>query len=384
MSTSPRRPLALFVINSLAGGGAERMMTELLAASEPYRVSHDIALVLLDDETEAYQVPGWVAVHRLDCGFSLARSFTRFLALARRLRPAVTLSFLSRANFVTVAAARLLGHRAVISERVNTSGHFASGLSSRVSRLLVRAFYPRADRVIAVSQGISDDLADNFGVSHQRLAAISNPVNAARIEAAAREPAEPLVAGSYAIAISRLSRNKNAILTIEALAASGTDLSLLILGQGPEREAMQARAAELGVADRVVMPGFVANPYPHLARAACYMSGSNAEGFPNGLVEALALGVPAISTNCPSGPSEILADLPREAVTGPLDAPYGMLVPQNDAQAMGAALRRMLEPATEEKYRAAGRRRAADYGVEQARDRYWGVLLDALGDTKGR
>ncbi|MPT47036.1 MAG: glycosyltransferase [Sphingobium sp.] len=374
MASSSPRDTIFFVINSLAGGGAERVMTELVNASHIFADRYDIALVLLDDEPRAYAVPEWVTVYQLNGRFSLIHSMREFHALAKRIRPSVTLSFLTRANFVTVASAARLGFGAIISERVNTSGHFVGGLASHISKFLVRTLYPRADHVIAVSAGIADDLRTHYRVKPEKMTTIANPVDRQRIRAAAGEPVEPLVKGPYAIAISRLSRNKNAILTVEGLAASRSDLSLLILGQGPEQEAIKARAAELGLADRVVMPGFVANPYPYLAGASCYLSGSNAEGFPNGLVEALALGVPAISANCPSGPSEILADKAREEVNGLLEGLYGILVPQNDAAAMGEAINRISQSDRAAFYSEAGARRAADYSVEGSRDQYWHII----------
>jgi N-acetylgalactosamine-N,N'-diacetylbacillosaminyl-diphospho-undecaprenol 4-alpha-N-acetylgalactosaminyltransferase len=385
MSATVDRPRILFVINSLAGGGAERVLLELIGASRDLAARYDIALALLDDEPRAYPVPDWLRVHQLDARSGLARSLAGFVKLARAERPALTLSFLTRANIVTVAAARLLGHRAIISERVNTSGHFGGGgRSAAVSKAMVRLAYPRADRVIAVSDGIAEDLAAHFGVAGGRIVTIANPVDAARIRAAAAEQVAPPVAGPYAIAISRLTANKNVMLPVEALAASGLDWPLVVLGQGPEREAILARAAALGIVDRVVMPGFAANPYPALKGASLYLSGSRAEGFPNGLVEALALGVPAIATNCRSGPAEILDERPREQIGGLTEGRHGILVPEDDVAAMAEAMRRLVDPTRAARYADAGPRRAADFGLDRARDRYWAEIEAVLGAGRDR
>jgi N-acetylgalactosamine-N,N'-diacetylbacillosaminyl-diphospho-undecaprenol 4-alpha-N-acetylgalactosaminyltransferase len=371
-------PRVLFVINSLAGGGAERVMLALLAASRDMLGAFDFSLALLDDEPRSYTPPDWLRIHQLDSRFKLGRSLSGLRALAAVEKPDLTLSFLTRSNLSTVALAKLRGHKAVISERANTSGHFKPGAGGKVAKAMIRIAYPRADHVVAVSQGIADDLIGNFGCDAKRVSTIANPVDAARICALGTEPSPLPVSGPYAVAVSRLTKSKNVGMLVEALAASDTGLSLVILGQGAEREAILARVAELGLQDRVIMPGFLSNPYPVVRGAACYLSASNGEGFPNGLVEALALGVPAVATNCPSGPSEILAEKRREDVPGPLAGPFGMLVPQNDVAAMADAIRTIVAPERAAAFALAGPKRAADFSVESSRDQYWNVIRTLL------
>lgn len=371
----------LFVINSLAGGGAERVLLELIGASQAFSAKYDISLVLLDDEKREYTPPAWLKIHQLNGRFKLIQSFSELLKLARAERPDLTLSFLTRSNIVSVAVARILGHKAVISERVNTSGHFPKGAAAWLSRAMVRASYPRADRIIAVSGGIAEDLEQNFLVPSDRLVTIPNPVNSHRITLAAQEAPLLTMNGPYIVAVSRLSKNKNAILLVDALAASNLGLPLVILGQGPEHDEIKARAEALGIADRVVLAGFAANPYPIMRAASCYVSASNAEGFPNGLVEALALGIPVVATNCPSGPAEILAGARREEIAGVHIGANGILVPQNDVMGLAEGLQLALDPERAQTLRVAGPRRAADYSLDAARDRYWNVIEGSLGTT---
>jgi N-acetylgalactosamine-N,N'-diacetylbacillosaminyl-diphospho-undecaprenol 4-alpha-N-acetylgalactosaminyltransferase len=332
------------------------------------------SLALLDQEHRDYEPPEGLQIHQLDSRFKLGRSIVQLNRLAAAVRPDLTVSFLNRANVASVVVARRLGHRAVISERANTSGHFGSSLSGTVAKAIVRRVYRKSDHVIAVSDGIADDLVANFGVDPARITTIANPVDAAEIQRAGAERLNPPIAGPYAVAVSRMTKSKNVIMLVDALAASGLDLSLVILGQGPERDAIRARAAELGLAERVVMPGFVANPYPIVRQATCYLSASNAEGFPNGLVEALALGVPVAATNCASGPSEILAGLRREEVTGLYAGAYGMLVPPNDHNAMAEAIRRVSSPGTAAALALAGPIRVAEYGPDRAKALYWDLI----------
>ena len=239
------RKRILFAINSLAGGGAERVLATLLAGSEPWRARYDIHLALLDDEPRAYDVPEWVELHQLDAGHKLLPSLTGLRALAGRLKPHATLSFLTRANIANAWA--MAGRRRpwLISERVNTSAHLGSAVAARA---MVRLVYPRAAHVIAVSEGVVDDLAAHFGVARSRMSAIANPVDHRRIAELAAEPPAFVPAGPYIAAAGRLVPNKNFPLLLRAYAQAAPPERLVILGEGPERGALEALAASLGIA----------------------------------------------------------------------------------------------------------------------------------------
>src|SRR3546814_10670758 len=132
---------------------------------------------------------------------------------------------------------------------------------------------------------------------------------------AAIEPAFS-IQGSYIVAAGRLVPNKNFGMLIEAFAQSGLPGSLVIMGEGPLRGALEARIMQLGLEGRVHLPGFLENPFAVLKRASLFALPSNAEGFPNGLVEAMACGLPVVAANCASGPAEILLNRSRESVHG--------------------------------------------------------------------
>jgi glycosyltransferase involved in cell wall biosynthesis len=372
------RKRVLFIINSLAGGGAERVMCTLLRASQEELRDSQISLLLLDRDAAMYDVPRWIDVQQLDCRHSLVRSVWSAWRALSRARPDLTVSFLTRSNVANIIASTLLGIPAVISERVNTSSHLGAGAGAAVARLLVKATYPKARRIIAVSQGVADDLQASFGIRRDRMAVIANPIDVEAIRAQADSGAPIPVEGPYAVTMGRLVPNKNFGMLIEAFARSGIAGKLLILGDGPERDALTRQIEMLGLGGRVVMPGFSANPFPTLARAAFYVSPSNAEGFPNSLLEAMSVGLPVISTNCPSGPSEVLADLPREQVgPGVTFAPHGILVAPNDPDAMAQALQAMADPARRDSYAERAPKRASDFGVARAKDAYWAVIRQA-------
>jgi len=136
---------------------------------------------------------------------------------------------------------------------------------------------------------------------------------------------------------------------------------LVILGEGPQRRALEQLARELGLsADDVALPGFVANPYAWMARSAVFALSSRWEGLPNALIEALACGCAVVSSDCPSGPAEILEN-----------GRLGPLVPVDDAAALAAAIERALAPSDPAPRRA----RARDYAIERVAPRYLAALL---------
>ncbi|RJF85771.1 glycosyltransferase [Sphingomonas cavernae] len=368
----------LFIINSLTGGGAERVMATLLRHSEGWRERFEIELALLDNEPQAYAVPDWVTVHRLDCGFSLARSALRLRRLVGRIRPDATLSFLTRANVANAYAMRGRGRPWIISERVNTSAHLGNDAAGKFGRMLVRYTYPKASAVIAVSHGVADDLVHNFAVPVARVTAIANPVDVDFIARRATEPPPIAVDGRYVAAMGRLVENKNFAMLIDAFAASGVAGKLVIGGDGPLRGALEAQIARLGLQSRVILAGFLENPFPLVAGARYFVLPSNAEGFPNGLVEAMATGVAVVSTNCLSGPSEILAEAAREDISGVTRAKHGILVPCNDAAAMAGAMRSLEDKTVREHYATAALNRARAFAPENAARRYWRVIEQAL------
>lgn len=349
-------------------------MTTLLRASGPWRNRYDISLVLLDREAGAYSVPAWVDVIQFDTRGKLLSGIWALRRLLTELRPDVTLSFLTRANVSNVAATWGRRPACIISERVNSSAHFSGRLCAMASKLLLRLSYPRADHVIAVSNGVAQDLARNFAVPDSRISIIFNPVDHELIETRGAEQPAISLQGEYIAATGRLVPNKNFTMLIDAFAQSGLPGSLVILGEGAERPKLEAQIARLGLEDRVLLPGFVENPFAILKRATLFALPSNAEGFPNGLVEAMACGLPVVATNCASGPSEILLDSPREEIRGLVQCDAGAVVPTNDAGTFAEALRMVHDPATRAPKGAAAASIARRFNIVQTTRRYWEII----------
>jgi glycosyltransferase involved in cell wall biosynthesis len=374
----PERQKVMFIINSLTGGGAERVMTTILAHSADRRDSYDMSLALLDDEPVSYPAPDWLPVHRLDSRFSTRRSLIGLRRLVGRERPDVTLSFLTRANVANGFAMAGRGRPWIISERINTREQLGSGARALVGSALVRAAYPRASRIIAVSRGVADGLVRHFGVAEGKIEVISNPVDVALIRRRAGEPPAIAVEPPFVMAMGRLVEKKNFAMLIDAFARSGIPGRLVIAGDGPLRDTLVQQARRLGVHERLVLPGFLSNPYALLARADAFVLSSNAEGFPNALVEALALDIPVIATNCADGPAEILADAGRERISGLEIAAAGILTPPNDAEVMARGLNEVMQPQMRERLVKGGRKRVEVFSISRAVERYWQVINLAL------
>ena len=353
-------------------------MTTLLQGSAPWRDRFDIALALLDEEEAAYDPPAWIKTFRLDCGGSLLASLWRTRRLVGQLRPDVTVSFLTRSNAANVLATAGRPTKCLISERVNASAHLNHGLPGLAARILVRMTYPRADHVIAVSQGVALDLEQNFGVKPDRVSVIANPVDHGRIAEMSAAPSPVPVKGNYIAAAGRLVPNKNFAMLIDAFARAGLPASLVILGEGPLRGALEEQIERLGLAGKVLLPGFIENPFAVLKRASLFALPSNAEGFPNGMVEAMACGLPVVAANCASGPSEILLDRAREDVHGIVHGPAGAVVPQNDPEAFAEALRSVFDALDRESRGAAALELSQQFSVERTAARYWKTIEGAL------
>jgi len=190
-----------------------------------------------------------------------------------------------------------------------------------------------ADHIVAVSSGVADDISLHTGVPRFRFHVIYNPVVSDELYVAAQEPLEhpwfkkdepPVV-----LAVGRLDKQKDFPMLLRAfrLVRDSRSARLVILGEGPDRSRIESTLRQLGLEDDVALPGFESNPYRFMRRATVLALSSAWEGFGVVLVEALAMGLPVVSTNCTYGPSEILKG-----------GKYGTLVPVGDHEAMARGL----------------------------------------------
>lgn len=316
-------------IPSLRGGGAERVMVALANAFAAR--GHRVDLVLVKAEGPYLrEVANRVNVIDLGCGRVLA-SLLPLVRYLRRERPSAMLSALYHANLVAILARALArtDTRLVVSERNSLRG----GRRGILLRSLMRHLYPRADAIIAVSQGITHELVAELDLPPQRVTAIPNPVDLDHIEAlSAERPSHPwLAAGSppLILAVGRLEQQKDYPTLLEAFAQlrSRREVRLVILGEGSLQDELERRIAEADLADSVLLAGFQTNPFGWMAASTVYVLSSRHEGFPNSLIQAMACGVRVVSTDCPTGPDEILEG-----------GKWGSLVPVGDTDALAKAI----------------------------------------------
>lgn len=364
-----RSPALAIFLPSLAGGGAERMMLNLARGAVEAGVTVDL-VVASGDGPFRDLVPAEVELIDLASGriLSALPGLVRYL---RRRRPQALLAAMDHANMVALWARALarVPTQVCVSVRSTLSqeAENAPSLGGRWMPHLARIFYPAARAVIAVSQGVADDLAMLIGPGRARLVVIPNPVvtpDLLRLAGDAPDhpwlgPGQPPVI----LAAGRLAPQKDYPTLIRAFAAlvEGRDLRMVILGEGPERPALEALVGDLGLAGRVDLPGFRENPFAYMARARLFVLSSAWEGLPGVLIQAMACGTPVVSTDCPSGPREILED-----------GRLGPLVPVGDVTALAEALARTLDRPPESEVLQA---RAADFGLAPVTQLY----LDVLG-----
>lgn len=381
-----RRPRILFVINSIGSGGAERALDRILRSSGDRLARYDVELALLDREPEIRTLPPLAARHCLDARGSLAKSVVRLVALLRRRRPDLVVSLLVRSNLSAAIAGPMLGIPTVLCERMHLSSHLRGrhrGLRLRTLLLLPRLLYRRAAAVLAVSRGVGDDLIARFGTPLARLLVIPNPYDIDAIVAdGIAEPEIPLPP-AFIVGVGRLVAAKGFDDLIRAYALARLGMPLLILGEGPERERLEQQIAAADLAGRVVLAGYLANPFAVVSRAAFLVSASHNEGFPNAIAEAMVLGRPVLATDCPSGPAELLG-ASAGPVGGVVEAPYGLVVADGDVQALAAGIARLGDGTERMRLGAAARQRMEAYRSEDVAARYWAVFDRYLERTSAR
>jgi glycosyltransferase involved in cell wall biosynthesis len=331
---SPR--IALF-LPDLSGGGAERMMVNLARGFASRGLRVDIVLLRASG---AYlsEIPQNVQIFDLHTHSAYLASPALIMYL-RKQKPSALLSTLDLTNLVAILSAMMARTRTrVLVQVVNTvSQQYRTPVKKWLERRSLAWIYPRADAIIAASKGVADDLSTYTGIPAAKIQTIFFPTITTSLVEKASQPVNHawLSLGNIpvVIGVGRLARQKDFSTLIRAasLLRAARPIRLIILGEGEERAQLENMAQELGLAEDVDLPGFVDNPYAYMRRAAVFVLPSLWEGLPNSLIEAMACGCPVVSTDCLSGPSEIL-DGGRYGHLVPVGNPYRL------AEAIGKAL----------------------------------------------
>ena len=357
----------IVVISSLRGGGAERVVSIL---SREWVKSYDVTIVVFDGSRIAYEYGGRIVDLRLPAsGNPLIKARTaivraaRLARLFRRERPDGIVSFMESANFPCIAAAAI----ARCLFRLRVSVRVDPRILRRGYRALMPRFYPLANGVVAPSDGIRKELI-RMGVPDSKISVIHNPVmannpvtttDAGVAQGHANRAPEY---GPFVLGVGRLHLQKGFDMLLRAFGRlDRTDLRLVILGEGSDREVIDSLARQLGIADRVHLPGAVSDVDRWYGSAECFVLSSRYEGWPNALMEALRTGCPAVSFDCPYGPAEIIDH-----------GTSGLLVPQGDVHELSRAIAQVVgNPALRQRLAAGGRRRAKAFEATRIAGDWW-------------
>lgn len=365
---NPRNADVVVYLRALYNGGTDQVMLNLI--EEFLERGHSVAMVVdTDNPYSPYRdrLPPELQYVVLGARGPLAR-IVKLRRYLKQGRPRSLLSAGFFPNIVAIIARRLSGvnARLVVTEH-NTptiNRQRASPWQARRWFLpFARLFYPHADALVAVSNGTASDLADAIGVEPKRVRRIYNPIVSNALYHQSREAVDhpwfkdndiPVV-----IALGRLEPEKNFALLIHAFVHVRREMAcrLVIFGDGSEQIMLQGLIGALGLADCAQLQHFVPNPHAFTAKASLLVASSLCEGLSNVLVEAIALGTPVVSTDCPFGPTEVLNA-----------GRYGKLVPVGDperlAEAMLATLRQRPQPAPSSWLEQFTTRKSADHYLE--------------------
>jgi glycosyltransferase involved in cell wall biosynthesis len=336
-------PLVSLFLPSFDGGGAEKAALHLIQGFVERGIKVDLLLNSVEGPYLS-KVPPQVRI----VGLKSSNILSKVLALANYLRsehPTVLLSFLDNVNAAGWAKhLTRVRTKIIVSVQNNLSIELPSrfGFFGKLKIHFLGLAYRQADIVVAVSQGVAEDLAGISGISIKDIRVIYNPVVTTDLLEKKKEsishlwfaPGEPPII----LGAGRLVKQKDFPTLIRAFSLVGQNrlAHLMIVGEGEERSRLEAMMRELNLENDIALPGFVENPYAYMDRASVFVLSSSWEGLPTVLIEAMACGCPVVATDCPSGPREIL-----EA------GKYGSLVAVGDVERLAEAILATLEHSTD-------------------------------------
>lgn len=320
----------LFLVGSLRMGGAERVVSRL--ANHWAENGKEVCVATVREEaSDFYELDGRVQRVAFDLNYSVRHRYQRYIKYVRTLwatgkvirefKPDVVISFVTGVNFRALAVKPFFSMPFIISERTNPDKQRINARGARIRRLI----YGYADKVVFVSEGVSDAYP---WLPKEKKTVIYNPAIALPNSLDQRASEHSIVA------LGRLHPVKGHDLLIKAfelIAHQHPTWSLKIFGEGDFRKELEKQIAGSTVADRISLEGFTRSPEESLRTAGVFVLSSRHEGFPNALVEAMSMGLPCISFDCPFGPAELISH-----------GRNGLLVPPEDISALAAALDRLI------------------------------------------
>jgi len=366
------------LITTLGTGGAERVVSLLI---QEWKDKYDITLVLFTELIE-YELPPNIRVISLNQPFMANGFYTtfkipflafKFYKLCKKYQADISISFLKRPNYINCLG-KLIGSKTkvIISERSHFSESLKSlsGLEKRMSIFLTKKLYPHADLIITNSKVMRSDLENNFKIQ-AKYKVINNPINLSLIEKLSAQ--EVIFDDDNAfkfINVGAFRKEKNQAILIDAFyKIKHLNVKLYFLGHRFLKQTLIEKIKEMQLESQVFFLDFDTNPFKYFSKSDCFILSSDFEGFPNTLLEALACGLPVISTDCLSGPREILAPEtdPQHQIKDHIEiTDFGILVPVNNAKYLSQAMEKIVEDKDlYQRLKIDSKKRAADFDVSK-------------------
>ena len=386
------KPRLLIFINTLQSGGAERVVSLLLGhLKDDFEIHLALYCNIID-----YKIPPEIKIFDLQQPLNQARLVRLFkipflsykvYRYCKKNDIKISVAFLYRPCYINALMKSLWRYKGkvIMCERTHqtTMLQNQSRLYRWFSKFMVMFSYKRADLVLANSYAMQTDLIENFEIKTP-VRVIYNPIDLNFIRTHKDEVPDFVFDPNifHFVNVGGFRREKNHLLLLQAFfILKNLPCKLVIVGGGIMEEGLKQKASDLGLNEKVIFCGFELNPFKYVSRCDCFVLSSDVEGFPNVLIEALACGKPVISTDCSSGPRELLApstDLHHRAINNYEIGEYGILTPVNDITALAAAMKKMYEDAALRRQfseKAAGR--AQQFDVDEIKE-YFHVAFTAL------
>jgi len=352
-----------FLINSMAGGGAERVVSVLLKNLS--REGRQFYLILLQDKIY-YDIPEDIEIIKLNSKFF---GWLKLGKIIKENNIDKVISFLGRSNYTNIFAKKT-GHKVCISERINPSPMHTfsvTGINGLINRYLVKKLYKKVDSIFTNSLGTMNSLNQDFGIDRNKIKVVYNPLDLGKIKNSCQDDLEleykEIFKNPVIINVGRLTKQKgqdDLIRSFKIIKKEIPESKLVILGEGELKRKLKRLVKKLGLEENVFFLGWQKNPFKFISQSKVFVLSSLWEGLPNTLMEAMACGTPVVSTDCPSGPDEIIDNNEN-----------GILVPLNDQKALMSAITRILKnPAFAKEISQNAKKKVENFSVQKIISQY--------------
>ncbi|WP_047245788.1 glycosyltransferase [Maribacter thermophilus] len=377
-------PKIAILIYSLAGGGAERVVSYLLPYIQKQGI--EVHLVLMNSII-SYDIPKDIPIHYIEKSegdengvlklIKLPFLAYKYARLLKKLKITHSFALLTRPSYINILSQYFTKktYKISISERSYPSMQYGyKNLQSKINNILIKYLYPKADQIICNSKGNANDLIKNYKIPPSKIEVVYNPIDIEKINKVALDSSIFQKDTFNIITVGRMDAGKNQELLINAI-EDFPSVHLFILGDGPLKAHLHSSVENKNLTDRVSFLGFDNNPFKFLKGADLFIFGSNHEGFPNVLLEAMCCGLPILTTNCKSGPDEIM-ELEHPKTDDVMITDYGILTPVGNVDLLKKGLSYCLEhPAFLDNCRIRVKERIQNFEREPILESYVNYIL---------